>query len=72
MWIVYAGIVTTFGIFKNKKFLKNTGIWISILAILRIFIFDLSGVEAAYKLAAFLVLGTILMIVSYFYNKYKS
>ena len=72
MWIVYAGIVTTFGIFKNKKFLKNTGIWISILAILRIFIFDLAGVEAAYKLAAFLVLGTILMIVSYFYNKYKS
>lgn len=71
MWIIYAGLIILAGIFKNKKFLKNTGIWISILAICRIFIFDLDGTSMLYKLVAFLTLGAILMIVSYFYNKYN-
>lgn len=71
MWLVYAGFIILAGIFKNKKFLKNTGIWISILAICRIFIFDLDGTDMIYKLVAFLTLGAVLMIVSYFYNKYN-
>lgn len=71
MWILYAGIISITGIFKNKDYLRITGIWISILTILRIFIYDLANIEAIYKLAAFLTLGTILMIMSYYYNKYK-
>jgi uncharacterized membrane protein len=60
------------GLFKDQKPLTNTGIWISILTVLKVFIFDLSRVDALYKLIAFLFLGVILMIVSYFYSKYKN
>ena len=69
MWILYAGILTLFGIFKNLKFLKYTGIWISIMTILRIFVYDLKDTDMLYKFIAFLSLGSILLIVSYFYNK---
>lgn len=72
IWILYAGIISIIGIFKNKEYLKIAGIWISILSIIRVFIYDLSGVDAVYKLAAFLTTGTILMIISYYYNRYKS
>lgn len=69
LWITYAGLVTIIGILKDIKFLKIAGIWLSILTILRIFIFDLSSVADIYKLLAFLVLGIILMVISYFYIK---
>lgn len=69
LWITYAGLVTMTGILKNIKFLKIAGIWLSIITILRIFIFDLSSVANIYKLIAFLVLGIILLVISYFYAK---
>ncbi len=72
VWILYAGTIILVGIFKEQKFLKNTGICISILATIKIFMLDLYNVDMLYKLIAFLFLGVILMIVSYFYSKYKA
>lgn len=71
-WILYSGIVTISGILLNKRYLINSGIFLVILSILRIFIFDLAKVEAFYKLIAFLALGIILMLVSYIYNFHKN
>jgi len=70
-WVLYSGIVTICGIVSNRKYLINSGIAIIILAILRIFIFDLANVDALYKLIAFLALGILLMLVSYIYSRSK-
>lgn len=70
-WVLYSGIVTIFGIKLNKRYLINCGIFMTILSILRIFIYDLAKVEALYKLIAFLALGLILMLVSYIYTSNK-
>lgn len=71
-WLFYSGFITLAGILKSKKFLLNSGIWILIFTILRVFIHDLANVEAVYKLIAFLSLGVVLMIISYLYVKLKS
>jgi len=68
-WIVYAGIITATGIFLDKKYLKLSGIWLSILSVVRIFIYDLANVEMIYKLVSFITLGIIFMYISYYYNK---
>ena len=65
-WVLYSGTVTICGIQYNKRYLINSGIFMIILSILRIFIYDLAKVEALYKLIAFLALGIILMLVSIF------
>lgn len=70
-WILYAGIVTAVGIFTGKKFLKLSGIVLCILSIFRIFLYDLINVDILYKFIAFLTLGTILLVLSYFYNKHR-
>ena len=70
-WGIYAGAIILYGIIKDKKYLKITGIWISILSILRLFFFDLADSDAVYKIIALIVLGSILLLVSYFYNRYK-
>lgn len=71
-WILYAGIITLCGIFLNKRTLTKSGIWIFILAMLKVMLFDIANMEILYKFIVFLTLGVILMIVSYFYTKLKS
>lgn len=71
-WLLYSAGITLAGLFNKKKFLINSGIWIIILTILRIFIFDLANIEPMYKIVAFLALGVILMIISYIYIKQKN
>ena len=67
-WVLYSGIITTVGIIRSKNFLKYIGIVLSLLTVARIFIFDLARVDAVYKLIICLVLGVILMFVSYIYT----
>lgn len=72
MWVIYCSVLTLIGIFKNFKVFTATGIAVAILAVLRIFIYDLATVSAISKLIAFLTLGIMLMLLSYVYTKYKS
>ncbi len=71
LWILYVGIITTIGILKGNKVLKNSGIWLSFLVLARIFIYDLANIETVYKLIIFITLGIIFMVTSYIYNKNK-
>ena len=71
-WILYSGIITTIGIFKNTNWLKASGIVLCIISILRIFFHDLREVDILYKFIAILTLGVCLMILSYLYNKKSS
>ena len=68
-WIVYAGIITATGIFKEKKYLKISGIWITMLAVLKIIFVDMANVDFVYKMIVFILLGSVLMTISYYYNK---
>ena len=70
-WIMYAGIISTIGILGNKKVLKNAGIWLSIITVGRLFLFDFATLNMIYRLIAFVTLGTVLLIISYIYNKKK-
>lgn len=68
-WLVYAGILMFIGIFKDIKAFKITGIWITIISVLKIVFFDLANIKTVYKLIEFLILGAILLVVSYYYTK---
>ncbi len=72
IWLLYAGIVTFIGILNKQKYLKNTGIFISLIAIGKIIFLDLADMDMIYKLIIFISAGVILMFTSYFYNKNKS
>lgn len=69
MWIIYSGIILVIGIFKNKKCFKMAGIWIVILTVLKILFVDMAQVNFIYKMIVFMLLGAVLMIISYYYNK---
>ena len=72
IWLIYAGIITLAGTFKNIKQMINTGIFIISLTILKILFLDLININPFVKIISFGVLGTVLLIISYFYNKIKN
>lgn len=69
--LVYAGVITAAGIFKNLQPLIRFGIVLTLVSIIKIVFIDLANIEPVVKTAVFLLLGLILMVVSYFYNKKK-
>jgi uncharacterized membrane protein len=41
------------------------------LTILKVFLFDLSSLEKLYRIISFIVLGAILLAVSFLYQRYR-
>lgn len=70
-WVLYAGTITIFGIFKKHKILTYAGIVLCLLTTARIFTLDLAELSSICKTIALLSLGVVLMIVSYLYTKYS-
>ena len=71
MWVLYAGILSLIGIAKNNKILKNSGICLSLLAVVKILVDTMQYAATFQKALTFIILGAIFMIVSYYYNKNK-
>jgi uncharacterized membrane protein len=70
-WSIEGVLILITGLLTGKRVLRLTGIIIMLLAILRIFLIDLSFLETIYRIASFIVLGALLMGISFLYTKYK-
>ena len=70
-WIIYAGILSLIGIAKDNKILKNSGICLSLLTVVKIIMNTMEYAATFQKSLTFVVLGLIFMIISFCYNKKK-
>ena len=66
---IYAFILMILGISRNYNQTKKYGISLLLLMFAKIILIDLIDSEAIEKLIAFIVLGLIMLIVSYYYTK---
>jgi uncharacterized membrane protein len=71
VWAVYASVLIGVGIAKNHAILRLLGITLIGVTILKVFLLDLSSLRTIYRIVSFVVLGFILLGVSYFYNRFK-
>lgn len=70
-WIAYASVLMIFGALAKVPIYKRIALGIFVLAILKVFLYDALNLETAYRIVSFIVLGVILLIVSYSYQKNK-
>ncbi|MBN2426041.1 MAG: DUF2339 domain-containing protein [Calditrichaceae bacterium] len=71
LWGVYALILMTWGILRKLKHLRIMAIIIFSVTLLKLFFYDLSHFDTIEKTIVFIVLGTLLLIVSFLYNKFR-
>ncbi|GAA5344586.1 DUF2339 domain-containing protein [Planifilum fimeticola] len=71
VWILYSLALMAVGIWRRKQGARMMAIGLFGLTILKLFLFDLSFLETLYRIISFIVLGLILIGVSYVYSRYK-
>lgn len=70
-WIAYAVILLIVsGVTKRASF-RKVSLALFALAILKVFLYDVQALDTPYRIIAFIVLGVILLSVSFSYNKNK-
>ncbi len=70
-WSVLALIIMVFGFVFSKKFLRMQGMLIFGVTIFKVFVYDIRNLETIYRTFSYIVLGLILLLVSFIYTKYK-
>ena len=68
-WLLYAGALVWLGFDLEKKFVRSGGLIVAAGAGLKIVLYDLSTLEALYRVASFFALALIALAVAYAYNR---
>lgn len=71
VWLIFACILLWAGVWRKLQGLRLAAFVLMALAIGKIFIFDLSFLNAMYRTLSLIVLGVILLGISYLYQKKK-
>ena len=71
LWGSYAVFIVVLGLWEKAKFLRISGIGLFGLTLVKLFFYDLTELDTLSKTIIFIVLGVLLLIVSYLYNRYQ-
>ncbi len=71
LWALYASLLTGVGIYKRVRGARVLGILLLGLTVVKVFLLDLSSLQTLYRIISFIVLGLLLLAVSYSYNRFK-
>ena len=71
LWGVYSFVLMFVGMKVKNRDLRIISLSLFLIIILKLFIFDIRGVSEGGKIAAFIFLGVILLVVSFMYQKLK-
>jgi len=68
-WLLYAAALVRAGFWLEQKAVRSAGLGVAGLAILKIALYDLSNLEALYRVGSFFVLALITLAVAYAYSR---
>jgi hypothetical protein len=68
-WLVYAGMLVWLGFRLDRKVIRSAGLCVAAAAGLKIVLYDLSNLEALYRVGSFFALAVIALAVAYAYNR---
>lgn len=71
IWLVYAAVLMAVGFARRIRIVRLVALGLAGVAILKIFLYDLSYLTTPYRIGSFIGLGVVLMLVSYLYQRFK-
>jgi uncharacterized membrane protein len=71
IWAIYGGVLLTLGFLRRSLLLRIMALLLLGLTILKVFIFDFASLDKIYRIISALVLGVILLAVSFQYNRFR-
>ncbi len=71
LWGIYSFALIAYGIFKKNKIMRVSAISLFGITLLKLLIFDTWDLSTGYKVIAYMLLGAILLVVAFLYQKFK-
>jgi uncharacterized membrane protein len=71
LWMTYGAALMVVGFWKREAFLRWQAIVLLAITAIKVFFFDIATLQRGYRIAAFIVLGVILLAVSFFYQRMR-
>lgn len=71
LWGLYALALIAYGIWKKHKGIRFSAMIMLVITLLKVTILDLSHANTLTRTISYIVLGGILLLISYLYNRYK-
>jgi len=69
LWALYGGVLLVTGRMRRARLLRLMALVLLGLTTLKVFFWDLASLDRLYRIVSFIVLGAILLVVSYLYQK---
>jgi uncharacterized membrane protein len=69
VWTVYAAALLLAGIRRHSAALRWEGLTLIGLVVVKVFLIDLSSLERFYRIVSFLILGLVLLVISFLYQR---
>jgi uncharacterized membrane protein len=71
LWGLASFLIIYIGLRKKKKHLRVISLTLFLITLLKLFLLDLRGISEGGKIAAFISLGVLLLIISFMYQRLK-
>ena len=71
LWSVYSLLLISLGIYKKKKYLRISALVLFGVTLAKLFLYDISNLSTISKTVVLIILGLLLLIISFLYNKFK-
>ena len=69
VWMAYGVLLICVGFWKRAEFLRWQAIVLIGITIIKVFVYDVSALQRGYRILAFMILGVILLAISFAYQK---
>ena len=69
LWTVYASVLIALGIQRQSPLLRWQALFLFGTVVVKVFIYDSSYLERLYRIVSFLILGLVLLVVSFLYQR---
>ncbi len=69
LWTLYASALILAGVKRQSALLRWQALVLFGLAVAKVFLYDISYLDRFYRIVSFLILGVLLLVVSFFYQK---
>lgn len=68
-WLIFAAALVGFGFRRNHKPARIAGLAVAGLAVVKVLVFDLSSLDALYRVGSVFILGLVFLLLAYLYHR---
>ena len=72
LWTCYAAALIAFGLLRQSALLRWQALALLGVVVGKVFLYDLASLDRAYRILSFLILGSVLLAVSFLYTRKQS